>query len=285
MLVGWHDGSPEYFQYLRAMAPGHRLLGIKVMKSAICYLCGKPGANSKDHVPPKGLLPEAQYGQYQRITVPAHRDCNSASSEDEEYVRDLLVMEAEALGLPKHENLTPRVWRSWARPGGVKRYQTIVNTAVPVHLKTQSGIYAGKAIGVRPDVERIKSVGRKIVQGMIYHDAAAIIDVSHMPIGVCGKGDIDELKARDAHEPFWKGLSSVQCRHDMCADTVAIRRFYEGVPCGDDVVIVASFFIVLWNCVMLAYLEFPLDAIGKKDFTFSINTVDVWQHACDATGP
>src|SRR5256885_2852202 len=132
------------------------------MTGAICYLCGRPGADSKDHVPPKGLLPKAQYGRYQRITVPAHRKCNSATSDDEEYVRDLLVMEAEALNLPKHDHLTPRVWRAWARPGGFKRYKSIIETAVPVSLKSESGIYAGRAIGVRPSVERIKSVGRKI---------------------------------------------------------------------------------------------------------------------------
>jgi len=255
------------------------------MNSTVCYLCGKPGANSKDHVPPKGLLPESQYGQYQRLTVPAHRECNSSTSDDEEYVRDLLIMEAEALDLPKHEKLTPRVWRSWARPGGFKRYKSIVNTAVPVILKTESGIYAGKAIGVRPDVERIRSVGRKIAQGMIYHDAGAIVDVAQMPLSVLEKREIAELRDRDAQEPFWIGLNSKHCRHDACADTVAIRRFYEGVPRDGDEVIIASFVIMLWNCVMLACIEFPLDAIGNKEFSFAINTVDVWKHASDAGDP
>jgi hypothetical protein len=255
------------------------------MSSTVCYLCGKPGANSKDHVPPKGLLPESQYGQYQRVTVHAHRECNSSTSDDEEYVRDLLIVEAEALDLPKHEKLTPRVWRAWARPGGFKRYKSIINTAAPVSLKTESGIYAGKAIVVRPDVERIRSVGRKIAQGMIFHDAGAIVDAAQMTVSVLQKRDIPDLRSRDAQEPFWIGLNSEHCRHDMCADTVAIRRFYEGVPRDGGVVIVASFAIMLWNCVMLACIEFPSSAVGNKKFTFGINTVDVWKHASDAGDP
>lgn len=247
------------------------------MENTICYLCGKPGADSKDHVPPKGLLPEPEYGRYQRITVPAHSTCNSAASGDEEYVRDLLIMEAEALNLPKHEKLTPRVWRAWARPGGLARYKSIIKTAVPVSLKTGSGVYAGKAIGVIPDLERMKSVGRKIVRGTIYHDAGAIVG-SVLPVSVCGRSDIEELRARDAHEPFWIGLSSKHCRHDTCADTVAIRRFYEGIPRNGGVAITASFAISLWNCVMLACIEFPLADAGKKDFSFAINTIDVWKN-------
>lgn len=252
------------------------------MKVSICYLCGKPGADSKDHVPPKGLLPESAYGKYQRITVPAHRECNSAASDDEEYLRDLLAMEAEALNLPKHEKLTPRVWRAWARPGGFKRYKSIISTAVPLVQKTEGGVYVGNAIGVSPNIERIKSVGRKITQGMIYHDAEAVIDVNNMPVSVLTNREISELKDIDAREPFWKGLHSDQCRHDQCADTVAIRRFYEGISRDGDTVIVASFAIILWNCTMLTCVEFPLKAVGNKTFSFSINTVDVWTRSIEA---
>jgi hypothetical protein len=247
------------------------------MKKSICYLCGKPGADSKDHVPPKGLLPESQYGKYQRITIPAHRSCNSSSAGDEEYVRDLLIMEAEAHGLPKHELVTPKVWRAWTRPEGFKRYSSIIKTAVPVELVTVNGIYAGRAIGVKPDVERVKSIGRKITKGMIYHDAGVFLERSDMPIAILQRRDLPELKKRDSNNPFWIGLSSEHCLHDMCADTVAIRRFYEGVPCQTGTSIIASFAIVLWNCVLLTCIEFPIERINKKKFKFAINTVDIWQ--------
>ena len=248
------------------------------MKSDICYLCGKVGADSKDHVPPKGLLPESQYGKYQRITIPAHRTCNSAASGDEEYVRDLLIMEAEALNLPKHELITTKVWRAWARPGGFKRYSSIIKTAVPVGLVTGSGLYAGRAIGVQPDVDRIKSVGRKIVKGIIYYDAGALIDERHLPISLVRRQDLSEIRSKDAQNPFWLGLSSSCCLHDMCADTVAIRRFYEGVPIQGGTNIVAAFAVVLWNCVMLTCTGFSIENINKKDFKFAINA-DNWQRS------
>ncbi|PYS47964.1 MAG: hypothetical protein DMF68_14560 [Acidobacteria bacterium] len=256
----------------------HSLEGIMSRKNTICYLCGEPGADSRDHVPPKGLLPEFQYGKYQRITVPAHRKCNSATSDDEEYVRDLLIMEAEALHLPKHELITPKVWRSWSREAGFKRYSSIIRTAVPVNLITESGIYVGKALGVRPNIERIKSVGRKMVKGMICYDTGAIIGSCEIPIGLVPSRDLPELRSKDAKDPFWIGLSSDCCLHDICADTVAIRRVYEGIPMEGGHGIVVRFAILLWTLTLLSGVVFPMDAIRRKNFRFAINlTIDAWQ--------
>ena len=86
-------------------------------KSHICYLCGKAGADSKDHVPPQSLLPPETDSQ-QRITVTAHRACNSAPAADEEYVRDLLMPEAMQFGYQDAEKPYRKTWQAWSKPAG-----------------------------------------------------------------------------------------------------------------------------------------------------------------------
>lgn len=242
------------------------------MRDKICYLCGKEGADSDDHVPPKCLLPESQYQKYQRITIPAHIKCNSITSSDEEYVRDMLIMEAKALNLPKHELITPKVWRAWQREPGFKRYSNIIKTAIPINLQTKSGIFAGKAISVKPDIARFENVGRKIIKGMIYHDTGAICNMDNLPIVTMTSEEMVKIREKDDDNPFWIGINSENCLHNMCADTIAIRRFYECINNNNTNFIIASFVIMLWNCVFLSSLEFPLDVIKNKKFKFCINT-------------
>lgn len=51
----------------------------------ICTYCGKPDANSDDHVPPKQLLPKPLASHPKPIIVPAHKGCNVGFREDDEY--------------------------------------------------------------------------------------------------------------------------------------------------------------------------------------------------------
>jgi hypothetical protein len=54
------------------------------MKKMICLICGKDGADSVDHVPPKGIF---LVKSSDLITVPAHVSCNKSSELDDECFR------------------------------------------------------------------------------------------------------------------------------------------------------------------------------------------------------
>jgi hypothetical protein len=58
-------------------------------KEAYCYICGKTGADSKDHIPPRGIFPRKPTGQL--ITVKAHRSCNESFQHDDELFRNLII--------------------------------------------------------------------------------------------------------------------------------------------------------------------------------------------------
>ena len=60
------------------------------MTEDICYLCGEANPDTREHVLPRCLLPKGNTRWSQRLTLKAHKKCNVAYSQDEEYLRDLL---------------------------------------------------------------------------------------------------------------------------------------------------------------------------------------------------
>ena len=58
-----------------------------------CYLCGKEGACSRDHVPPKSLFPKEVRKIIKKnlLTLPAHSSCNNSFHQDDELFRNLII--------------------------------------------------------------------------------------------------------------------------------------------------------------------------------------------------
>lgn len=251
-------------------------MGNKKSRNRICYLCGKTGADSKDHVPPKGLLP-AGSNDYQRITVYAHRLCNSNESEDEEYLRDLLLPEAIQYGFSDAEETYQKVWRAWSKPAGWKRYKEFMKTAIPLTTQTSSGIYTGKAVGVIPDEKRVISVARKIVKGIVFYDASAIVPSSDIVVAALTAKDAIEQRQKHNQEKFWLALNSEACKHTMFGDHVAIRRFYQGHGSEEGIFIETHIAIILWNLFVVASADFFLKDAKNKKFKFAIDpTQNEW---------
>src|SRR5687768_334768 len=98
-----------------------------MIKGQKCYLCGKP-ATTFDHIPPKSLFPKNF--QYKGIKVPACKDCNNATSKDDEYLRDTFAItgwskEARQVFL---EGVRPSYMRPYAMMQQVTKHQRILNS-------------------------------------------------------------------------------------------------------------------------------------------------------------
>lgn len=238
--------------------------------SKVCYLCGKQGADSKDHVPPKALLGQPS-NEYPRITVPAHSLCNSNASADEEYVRDLVVPEAVFFGHKDAESSFEKIWRAWSGEPGWKRYQRFLKDHVIINMRTPGGLYAGKGVGIKPEIDRIERVGKKIVRGVIFYDAQAVVAEEDIAAAPLPAREVPSIKSEDAGERYWQVLSNPSCVHTMCGPASALRRVYVGHPSDRGIVIEAHFAIILWTLYFAASVLIPLDSVKNKDFRFGID--------------
>lgn len=193
------------------------------MTTPICYLCGKPNPDTRDHVPPRCLL--ADHGD-NRLTLPAHRDCNTGFSRDEEYFRDLIG--PAALEFQGGEGIYSATKRGWQRPQGSRRLKMMLKNAVPVQLQSSGGIYTGKAIGVRPNIERVTRVGFKIARGVIFHDTGARADPEAVQCVHIHSRDVSAERERELakQNPFWLALSWDNAYHTNFTPAVAVRRAY-----------------------------------------------------------
>jgi hypothetical protein len=208
-----------------------------------------------------------------RITVRAHRQCNSNASADEEYLRDLLIPEAIQFGYQEAGWQYKKVWRAWSKPGGWKRYQEFLATARPLILETASGLYVGRALGISLDIERVNSVGTKIARGIIFHDTQAFVDPNEIVLAALPSIDVPAIKKRDSAEGYWRALDHPTCKHTMVADGVALRRFYQGHGTEGGVVVIETHLaIMIWNLFFAASIILPLERIKSKKFSFMIET-------------
>ena len=87
-------------------------------KTRLCYLCGKPGADTKDHIPPRGIFPKFPSGQL--ITVPAHKECNNQFSKDDEWIRNFIIAVSWKSSKAR-EAWNEQVLPSWEKNHGAKK--------------------------------------------------------------------------------------------------------------------------------------------------------------------
>lgn len=139
----------------------------------LCAYCGKPGADTTDHVIPK-LLFQKPYPP-DLITVRAHRVCNEDKKRDDELLRDYIVSDIAGSTHPEAAKiLQGRVMRA------VRRRQSewakiASETASVQQIYTKHGIYLGDAaVGQLPD-GRMERVISRIARGLYFHHTRIVI--------------------------------------------------------------------------------------------------------------
>lgn len=180
-------------------------------RPSICYLCGELGADSKDHVPPKCLLPRGGH----RVTLWAHAECNRSSSLDEEYVRDLIGPNASQY--EGGQDTEAATWRSWSTPVGDRRRRMFLKNARLVELRSPAGLVLGRGWDIKYDRTRVANVGLKIARGVIFMDSGAIArpdDLRCIPID---SAVVPAERARETAKgnPFWLALCDPNAYHEL----------------------------------------------------------------------
>lgn len=136
----------------------------------LCMFCGReiePQEMSAEHFVPKCLW-EKKCRPDRTRTVPAHKSCNSSFSDDNDYFRNVLVLEegavenCEAARIVSEQTVERMIQK---RPG------TIIKAAKNFRerpVMTASGIYVGEKPAFEVDVSRITRVLFNVMKGIFY---------------------------------------------------------------------------------------------------------------------
>ncbi|MEW6203253.1 MAG: hypothetical protein AB1546_14840 [bacterium] len=144
-------------------------------KEKICYLCGKPDANTRDHVVPRCLFPKKTLPN-NLITLKVHKKCNIDISKEEEYFRNLVVSLSQDRLVP-FEIWYTKVKRSLQGGEGLRK--KLLSSLIPqIDIYSKGGIYLETAPGIKIDKDAIKTVTEKIVRGLyFYHHCPTMLPI------------------------------------------------------------------------------------------------------------
>ncbi len=255
-------------------------------RAQACYLCGELGADTRDHVPSRAFLPRSNYHGKPRITLPAHRTCNEQFSADEEYVRDLLAPSSLELNLRGVSDVLNASIRALGTKAGAKRREKFLEKAVVIHKRTKSGLYAGKALGIPFERERVNRVGTKIARGIIYHDLRAVVPQDAVICASIPMRDVIAERNRQLKKGnrFWDQMSSEGCLHDMFGDSIALRRMYVVHPMHPTRMIEAAIAVMLLTECFITSVLFPHPDNVPKGFKFFLDQ-RLWSRVDDPSPP
>ena len=130
----------------------------KIVRS--CTYCGKLGAPTKDHVPPKCLFPKSV--RQNLIRVPACEQCNNSAKLDDEYFRAVVSMASEdpdAIAIWKQ-----RVFKR-SSPSFKAR---LIGSLRPAELRSEAGLHLRYGHSMKLEKQRIEDVVIRIVRGLLW---------------------------------------------------------------------------------------------------------------------
>lgn len=139
---------------------------VRAKNPQLCVYCGVQEATTSDHVVPKCLFPKPLPAVM--VTVPACRRCNEDKARDDDYLRDMLVIDIDNVGHPITDGLLKgKVARAAARNQSIlARDVRERSKLVPVH--TPGGVYLGHCPAVPLHHERINREFERITRGLYF---------------------------------------------------------------------------------------------------------------------
>lgn len=157
-------------------------------------MCGKVGADSKDHIPPKNIFLEKTSDL---LTVPAHTECNKEYEKDDEYFLFFLSVAAFPKSREMRKLWKGKILRSLNRPESQKYKNYIDEHINSVDLLSKDGVIIGNRDVFYAEANRINNILSKTAKGIIFkEDETFITPSSHIEVQLM-KPNVRELRGED----------------------------------------------------------------------------------------
>ncbi len=137
-----------------------------------CYICTRPGADTRDHVIAKAFLPEPPPANL--LTLPAHGGCQNPLSRSEDYVRNILASLADDGSLLSARKLPQRAVNKAFRRNNKLRSE-LADGLHLVAFESPAGLSVGASAALQFDKARFYPALNKIVRGLYYVATGAFL--------------------------------------------------------------------------------------------------------------
>jgi hypothetical protein len=198
----------------------------------ICYVCGRPGANSRDHVIPASFF--LQPRPTNLVTLPAHLSCHNRLSED--YARAILAGMSDTTTARRVSEIHVRWSLVKSDLKGTKLRRDLIRTLEPrVEFRSPEGLILGHAPAVRFDRNRMYPMLEKMVRGLYHHHTGWFLAPSaRLSWGLNERpfGSLQTAFSKSASGLLYPGV--FECRYWTVSDSAGETslwwlRFYDSV--------------------------------------------------------
>ena len=144
---------------------------MKTHHSCTCAYCENP-ATTDDHIPPQSLLPGVPKSK--RPKVPSCEACNTGASDDDEHVRDLIVMYHSVSDTPQASVSLDSFYRAINNPKKRRYLANICRRIVEVEASSFQGILLGSQPGYSVDTARFQKTYERYIKGLHWIEFGAL---------------------------------------------------------------------------------------------------------------
>lgn len=149
----------------------------KRKRNDVCVYCGKNGAVTRDHVPPKCLFKPPLPADM--ITVAACPECHDSFKLEDEYFRTWIAMRRDVFDGPSGDFLWQKTLRSLKAPEARAHRSMILSSLRQMEVHSEDGIYLGDAPGFQFPPSRPKATANRMLRGLFGYFMGHRVPDSH----------------------------------------------------------------------------------------------------------
>ena len=136
-------------------------------KKKLCVYCRSPKDLTRDHIPPRSFFPQPRPKNL--LTVPCCVECHRGFTQDDEYLRNLLIFSDGNEGHPAAAVLRAKGFRSLDDPNARGYAKSFFKNVNPGWVRYANGMIATGATMTLDD-QRIEDVIERIVVGLFWKE-------------------------------------------------------------------------------------------------------------------